>query len=85
MNNFEKIMQNNREWSMKNLASDQDYFNKHLLEQKPKYLWIGCSDSRVPAETILGLKPGDLFVHRNIANQVPVSDINTLAVVQYAV
>jgi carbonic anhydrase len=64
---------------------DPEYFKKHLNDQKPTFLWIGCSDSRIPAETVLGLQPGELFVHRNIANQVCLSDINTLSVIQYAV
>lgn len=85
MNNFEKIMANNKKWSSDNLKQDPDYFTKNLYSQTPQYLWIGCSDSRIPAESVLGLKPGELFVHRNIANQVALSDINTLSVIQYAV
>lgn len=85
MTNFEKIMENNKKWSEDNLKEDSQYFFKNLHFQAPQYLWIGCSDSRIPAESILGLKPGELFVHRNIANQVPLSDINTLSVIQYAV
>jgi carbonic anhydrase len=67
------------------LNSDKDFFKKHSFSQSPKYLFIGCSDSRIPAETILGLEPGEIFVHRNIANQVVLSDVNTMSVVQYAV
>lgn len=67
------------------MASDKNYFKKHTDSQNPKYLFIGCSDSRIPAETILGLEPGEIFVHRNVANQVSISDVNTLSVVQYAV
>ncbi len=85
MSNFERIMKNNKGWSEKKLAEDENFFKKHSQSQSPKYLWIGCSDSRIPAETILGLEPGEIFVHRNIANQVSLSDINTLSVIQYAV
>ena len=67
------------------MAEDKTYFIRHADSQSPKYLFIGCSDSRIPAETILGLEPGEIFVHRNIANQVELSDVNTLSVVQYAV
>jgi len=85
MNSFDKIMQNNREWSARKLSEDQNYFKRHSESQSPKYLWIGCSDSRIPAETILGLEPGEIFVHRNVANQVSLSDINAMSVIQFAV
>ena len=85
MENFKKIMLNNKKWSEYKIKEDPEYFKKHVTSQNPKYLWIGCSDSRIPAETVLGLKPGELFVHRNIANQVSLADINTLSVIQYAV
>ena len=64
---------------------EPEYFKKFVDVQKPKYLWIGCADSRVPANEVVGLKPGELFVHRNVANIVSPSDINALAVIQYAV
>ena len=85
MNNFNKLLQNNKKWSEQMLKQDPHYFEKHLDNQKPTYLWVGCSDSRIPAETVLGLKPGEIFVHRNVANQVPLADNNALSVIQYAV
>lgn len=85
MNNFETIMKNNRVWAAEKVETDPEYFERLVNIQEPEYLWIGCSDSRVPANEIVGLQPGELFVHRNIANQAPPSDINVLAVVQYSV
>ncbi len=79
------LLDNNRRWAEGKLAEDVDYFNRLQHIQKPRYLWIGCSDSRVPANTIVGLRPGEIFVHRNIANVVPHSDLNALSVIQYAV
>lgn len=78
-------MKNNREWAANCIQKQPDFFSKLVSVQTPKYLWIGCSDSRVPANQIVGLKPGEIFVHRNIANIVPPSDINVLAVIQYSV
>ncbi|GAA3995435.1 carbonate dehydratase [Hymenobacter fastidiosus] len=82
---MKKILDNNRKWVESKLAEDSDYFNKMAKGQKPRYLFIGCSDSRVPASAITGTEPGEMFVHRNIANLVVHSDMNLLAVVQYAV
>ncbi len=79
------LLENNRRWAQGKLDSDADYFNRLAHVQKPDYLWIGCSDSRVPANKIVGLRPGEIFVHRNIANVVPHSDLNVLSVIQYAV
>jgi len=78
-------MNNNKVWAEQCLLQDKEYFQKLVKVQTPQYLWIGCSDSRVPANEIVGLKPGELFVHRNVANQAPLSDINCLAVIQYSV
>jgi carbonic anhydrase len=85
MDNFEKIMENNREWAEAMITEDSEYFERLVSIQTPEYLWVGCSDSRVPANEIVGLQPGELFVHRNVANQAPPSDINFLAVLQYSV
>ena len=79
------LFDNNRNWADKRKESDPDFFNKLVHQQTPQYLWIGCSDSRVPANEIVGLLPGELFVHRNIANLVPENDLNCLSVIQFAV
>lgn len=75
----------NHEWSEKIEQEDPDFFKQLAIAQNPKFLWIGCSDSRVPAEKLIKLKPGELFVHRNVGNQVIHTDLNCLSVVQYAV
>ena len=82
---IKKLLQHNQLWAAKELAKDPDFFSDLSQQQKPKYLWIGCSDSRVPANQIIGLKPGEIFVHRNVANQVIHTDFNCLSVIQYAV
>ena len=82
---MEKIFSRNREWVANRLAKDEDYFTKLSKGQKPEYLYIGCSDSRVTAEEIMGLEPGELFVHRNIGNLVPNTDLNVMSVINYAV
>ncbi len=79
------IFEKNKEWARKIKESDPNFFAKLSKEQKPEYLWIGCSDSRVPADKIIGMMPGKLFVHRNIANVVIHTDLNCLSVIQYAV
>lgn len=85
MSDPEKLLDNNRSWAEKRLADNPDFF-EHLSElRNPKYMWIGCSDSRVPANEIIGLEPGQVFVHRNVGNQVHHTDLNVLAAVQYAV
>jgi carbonic anhydrase len=85
MSEIEKLFQNNRDWQKQQLGEDPEFFNNLLAQQNPKYLWIGCSDSRVPANQITGLAPGEVFVHRNVANLVIHTDINCLSVIQYAV
>jgi len=80
-----QLFENNRKWAYKQTQSDPDFFNRLLQQQSPEYLWIGCSDSRVPANEIVGLLPGELFVHRNVANLVVENDINCLSVIQFAV
>ncbi|MFI4939529.1 MAG: carbonate dehydratase [Burkholderiales bacterium] len=82
---LEHLFQNNREWAAGISARDADFFKKLAVRQSPEYLWIGCSDSRVPANELLGLVSGDVFVHRNIANVVVHSDLNFLSVLQFAV
>jgi carbonic anhydrase len=79
------LFANNREWARRTTARDPDFFQSLSEQQEPKYLWIGCSDSRVPANEIVGLKPGELFVHRNVANVVVHTDLNCLSVLQYAI
>ncbi|MGE0352133.1 MAG: carbonic anhydrase [Gemmatimonadales bacterium] len=80
-----QLFANNRAWAAARLAQDPDFFTRLCGQQAPGYLWIGCADSRVPANEIVGLDPGELFVHRNIANVVAVEDVNCQAVLQYAV
>lgn len=79
------LRQNNAAWARQIKENDPMFFDKLRKQQSPKYLWIGCSDSRVPANQIVGLLPGDIFVHRNVANLVVHSDLNCLSVIQYAV
>jgi len=79
------IFDNNRAWADKMQRQDPQFFQKLAAQQSPEYLWIGCADSRVPANEIMGLMPGEVFVHRNIANVVVHSDLNCLSVIQYAV
>jgi len=85
MSNITQLLENNRQWSEDQKNADPDFFNKLSERQTPEYLWIGCSDSRVPANQIVGLIPGDIFVHRNVANLVVHTDFNCLSVLQYAV
>ena len=85
MANPADLFTNNRQWSRAVTTRDPGFFNRLARQQAPRYLWIGCSDSRVPANEIVGLQPGELFVHRNVANVVVPSDLNCLAVLQYAV
>lgn len=79
------LFENNRKWAARQTENDPDFFNRLLTQQTPEYLWIGCSDSRVPANQIVGLLPGELFVHRNVANLVVENDLNCLSVIQFAV
>lgn len=82
---YKKILDNNKKWVEDQLAIDVEYFKDLAKGQQPPLLWIGCSDSRVPANEIIGAKPGEVFVHRNIANMVIHSDMNMLSVLDYAV
>jgi carbonic anhydrase len=82
---YKKILDNNKKWVENQLAIDVEYFKDLAKGQQPPLLWIGCSDSRVPANEIIGAKPGEVFVHRNIANMVIHSDMNMLSVLDYAV
>jgi carbonic anhydrase len=82
---LQELFENNRAWSRQLTERDPTFFRKLSEQQAPRYLWIGCSDSRVPANEIVGLLPGELFVHRNVANLVVHTDLNCLSVMQYAV
>ena len=82
---LEDLFANNREWAARMTAQDPDFFRRLAGQQAPQYLWIGCSDSRVPANEIVGLAPGELFVHRNVANVVVHADLNCLSVLQFSV
>ena len=85
MLNYELLLQENKTWAADMLKADPDFFNKLSELQTPEYLWIGCSDSRVPANQITGTMPGEIFVHRNVANLVVNTDVNVLSVLDYAV
>lgn len=85
MSNINNLFKNNRKWAKDVHQRDPSFFKSLAKLQKPKYLWIGCSDSRVSANDIIGLKPGEVFVHRNIGNIVVYSDLNCLSVIQFAV
>ena len=82
---LQNLFDNNKKWADKITRNDPDFFNKLCKQQAPEYLWIGCSDSRVPANEIVNLLPGEIFVHRNIANVVAHTDLNCLSVIQYAI
>jgi carbonic anhydrase len=82
---LDHLKANNRAWSQRKLSADPGFFKRLERLQAPEYLWIGCSDSRVPANEIVGLDPGELFVHRNVANLAPPQDANYLSVLQFAV
>jgi carbonic anhydrase len=85
MRTLPELFRNNIEWARRTTARDPLFFQSLSSQQSPRYLWIGCSDSRVPANEIVGLRPGELFVHRNVANVVVHTDLNCLSVLQYAV
>ena len=85
MNSIKHLFDNNQRWAEQVIKNDPDFFGKLSGQQSPKFLWIGCSDSRVSANTLLGMEQGEIFVHRNIANQVIHTDLNCLSVIQYAV
>ncbi|PHQ68962.1 MAG: carbonate dehydratase [Sneathiella sp.] len=85
MDSFQEIFRKNREWAARTKKNCPDFFEAMAHQQNPEYLWIGCSDSRVPANQIVDLPPGDVFVHRNVANIVVPSDLNCLSVLQYAI
>ena len=85
MAKLDRLIASNKEWADKINKENPDFFANLSKQQKPEYLWIGCSDSRVPANQIVGLMPGEVFVHRNVANQVIHSDLNCLSAVQFAV
>src|ERR671921_640540 len=81
----DNLIANNRAWAAAKTQADPEFFKRLTGQQTPKYLWIGCSDSRVPANEIVGLDPGEIFVHRNVANLAPPQDANYLSVLQFAI
>jgi carbonic anhydrase len=85
LNDLQDLFRRNRDWAERMRRSDPGFFDRLAQQQSPRYLWIGCSDSRVPANEIVGLLPGELFVHRNIGNVVVHSDLNCLSVMQFAI
>lgn len=82
---YEELLLQNKAWVQEKLSDDSDFFKRMAKDQRPNFLWIGCSDSRVPANEITGTEPGEIFVHRNIANMVVHNDLNLLSVLEYAV
>ncbi len=82
---LEHLFEKNRQWSESRIATDPNFFKRLSLQQSPEYLWIGCSDSRIPANQVIGLEPGEVFVHRNVANLALNTDFNCLSVIQFAV
>src|SRR5437764_9703923 len=85
MKSYEKLLLENKAWAGEMLDADPDYFNRLSALQAPEFLWIGCSDSRVPSNEITGTQPGEIFVHRNVANLVVHTDVNLLSVLDFAV
>ena len=85
MEAYKKLLENNKKWASAKVEEDPEYFNRLVNLQTPEILWIGCSDSRVPADRITGTHPGEIFVHRNISNLVVATDLNLLSVLQFAV
>ena len=85
MNRLDDLLDNNRAWAERVSREDPTFFERLSHQQSPKYLWIGCSDSRVPANQVVGMMPGEIFVHRNVANVVVHADLNCLAAIQFAV
>ncbi|MFN0203508.1 MAG: carbonic anhydrase [Bacteroidia bacterium] len=85
MKSYEKLLFNNKEWSAERQAKDPEFFTRLVNVQTPEFLWIGCSDSRVPPDVVTGTLPGEIFIHRNIANMVVHTDLNLLSVLEYAV
>ena len=85
MSSLEVLLQQNRAWADGVVADDASFFERLADQQRPAWLWIGCSDSRVPANEIVGMLPGEIFVHRNVANVVVHSDLNALSAIQFAV
>ncbi|NII09237.1 carbonate dehydratase [Oleiagrimonas sp. C23AA] len=85
MNSLKDLIANNRRWAEQVTAEDPDFFRQLSMQQAPRYLWIGCSDSRVPATQIVDLPPGEIFVHRNVANVVVHTDLNALSTIQFSV
>ena len=85
MAGLDELLERNREWAAATVADDPGFFTRLVEGQSPEYLWIGCADSRVPANEIVGLAPGEIFVHRNVANVVVHTDLNCLSVLQYSV
>ena len=85
MADFDKIFENNKKWVAEKLSIDPQYFDKLSKGQSPEFLYIGCSDSRVTAEDLMGVQPGEVFVHRNIANMVISIDLNVMSVINFAV